>query len=64
MATITGTPINPTANGSTIFGKIFNWIQHPTFDTKTDPKDWLAGLVLIVIAAFLWSRVVKQLVEN
>jgi len=47
-----------------IITKINNWIQHPTYDTKTDPKDWLAGLALIVIVAFLWSRVIKQLVEN
>jgi hypothetical protein len=47
-----------------IFPKIFAWIQHPTFDTDTDPKDWALGLVLIVVIAFLWSRVIKQLVEN
>lgn len=51
-------------NGNSIVGKISTWIQHPTFDTETDPKDWLAGLALIIIAAFLWSRVVKQIVEN
>ena len=64
MASISGKLIVPHQNGTSIFGKIFTWIQHPTFDTATDPKDWLAGLVLIVIVAFLWSRVVKQLVEN
>ena len=47
-----------------IITKIFNWGKHPSFDTTTDPSDWLAGLVLILIVAFLWSRVVKQLVEN
>lgn len=47
-----------------ILTKIQNWIAHPTFHTESDPKDWIAGLVLIMIVAFLWSRVVKQLVEN
>jgi hypothetical protein len=47
-----------------IITKIQNWFTHPTYDTQSDPKDWLAGLALIVIAAFLWSRVVKQLVES
>ena len=64
MPQISGKPITAPNNGASIFGKIFTWIQHPTFDTATDPKDWLLGLVLIVIVAFLWSRVVKQLVEN
>lgn len=47
-----------------IITKIMNWTQHPTFDTDNSPKDYAAGLALIVIAAFLWSRVVKQLVES
>lgn len=41
-----------------------DWISHPTFDTTTDPYDWTIGLILIVIVAFLWSRVVKQLLNN
>ena len=47
-----------------IIAKIQSWIKHPTYDTKTDPTDWLGGLVLILILAFLWTRVLKQLVEN
>jgi hypothetical protein len=49
---------------NSIFPTIFAWIQHPTFDTDTDPKDWFYGLLLIIAVAFLWSRVIKQLVEN
>ena len=44
-------------------GKIFGWIQHPSIDTDTDPSDWLLGLVLILLLSFLWSRVVRQIVE-
>lgn len=47
-----------------IISKSLAWIQHPTYDTDSDPKDWLAFLGLIIIISFLWSRVVKQLVEN
>lgn len=47
-----------------IVTKIMNWFQHPSVDTESDPQDWLLGLVLIFIASFLWSRVVKQLIEN
>lgn len=46
-----------------IVTKSLNWITHPTFDTDTDPVDWLAGLALILIAAFLWSRVIKEIVN-
>jgi len=50
--------------GNGLISKLQEWIQHPTYDTDTTPKDWLAGLALVLIVAFLWSRVVKQLVEN
>ena len=43
--------------------KIFAWIQHPSIDTESDPKDWVYGLLAVLILAFLWSRVVKHIVE-
>ena len=46
-----------------IVTKLFSWIQSPSLDTETDPKDWLAGLVIVLLIAFLWSRVVKQIVD-
>jgi hypothetical protein len=49
--------------GNGIITKIFGWITHPTIDTETEPIDWLAGLVVVLILSFLWSRVVKQIVE-
>jgi hypothetical protein len=48
---------------NSIIGKIFAWVWHPQFDTDTDPVDWVAGLAIVVLLAFLWSRVVKQIVE-
>lgn len=47
-----------------IITKIFNWTKHPSIETDNNPSDYAAGLALILIAAFLWSRVVKQLVES
>lgn len=49
---------------NSVIGGILNWVQHPTFETDNDPKNYAAFLALVVIVAFLWSRVVKQLVEN
>jgi hypothetical protein len=51
-------------NGNGMISKIFGWIAHPTFDTDTDPTDWLLGLVFVVILAFLWSRVVRLTTES
>ena len=45
------------------FGKIFDWITHPSYDSKTTPKMWLLGLVLVLLVSFLWSHVVKQVVD-
>ncbi|HEX3643300.1 MAG TPA: hypothetical protein VHV10_18600 [Ktedonobacteraceae bacterium] len=47
-----------------VFGGIKDWFLHPTFDTDTDPKDWILGLLFVLVVSFLWSRVIKQLVEN
>ena len=37
-----------------------NWANHPGNSTGTI-GEWLAGLVLILIVAFLWSEVVSQI---
>ena len=47
-----------------IVSGMFGWIQHPYIETEKNIKDYFAFLALIVIGAFLWSRVIKQLVEN
>lgn len=47
-----------------IISKIFDWTKHPTFDTESDPKAYLAFVAVALIVAFLWSRVIKQLVDN
>jgi hypothetical protein len=39
---------------------IFSWFQHPLSSEGTI-GDWLAGLVLVLILAFLWTQVVRQI---
>jgi hypothetical protein len=43
--------------------KIFSWVSHPLYDDST-LKDWLMGLALILVVAFLWSTVVRQTIES
>ena len=43
-----------------IISQTLNWITHP-LNADTNPVDWAAGLFLILIAAFLWSTVVRQI---
>ena len=45
-----------------LIGKTFGWLTHAQYDEST-LKEWLAGLALILILAFLWSTVVRQVVE-
>lgn len=37
-----------------------NWITHPSKSEGT-PTDWAAGLLLILILAFLWTLVLKEI---
>jgi hypothetical protein len=52
----------PTQNEGLIT-KIFSWFTHASYD-KSTTKEWLYGLALILIVAFLWSTVVRQTVET
>jgi len=46
-----------------IITKTLNWITHPYNDKSTDALDWFAFFVLVVIASFLWTKVVRQVLE-
>jgi hypothetical protein len=48
---------------TTIFDKIFAWIFSASYD-QTSVTDWLAGVMLIFILAFLWSTVVNHTIEE
>jgi hypothetical protein len=45
------------------FADMFDWINHPRF-TSTDPIDWLAFAILLILAGLLWSKVVKQTLDT
>jgi hypothetical protein len=44
-----------------IVSKIFGWITHPINDDSTTVSQWLAGLVVIFILAFLWTTVLREI---
>ena len=43
-----------------LLSQLFAWGTHPSYSTGTT-KQWLAGLALLLIAAFLWSNVLKEI---
>ncbi len=45
-----------------VISKIFDWGTHPQFDNTTITQ-WVAGLVILVIIAFLWSTVIRGMEE-
>jgi hypothetical protein len=46
-----------------LISKTLAWISHP-FNDDSDPIDWFAFFVLTLIVAYLWSKVLRQLVEG
>lgn len=43
--------------------KIYDWLTSPLYD-GSKVQTWVAGLALVLIFAFLWSTVVRQVVEG
>lgn len=46
--------------GEGLITKIFTWITNAANSDGTT-QDYAAGLVLIIVASFLWSTVVKMI---
>jgi hypothetical protein len=44
--------------GEGIVTKIYTWIWHPSNSNET-LMDWFAFFVLVLIASYLWSTVIK-----
>jgi hypothetical protein len=44
--------------GTGIISKIYSWVWHPSNSSET-MSDYAAFLILALIAAFLWSTVIK-----
>lgn len=45
-----------------IIGGTLDWLTHPLDNTGT-LTDWAMGLAVILVLAFLWATVIKQLIE-
>lgn len=45
--------------GAGIISKIYGWVWHPGNSEETI-TDWIAGLVVILIVAYLWSTVIRD----
>lgn len=45
-----------------LLADFFGWVSHPIY-SDGNVGDWLAGIVLLLIAAFLWSTVVRRIAE-
>jgi hypothetical protein len=43
-----------------IISQTLDWLTHPAY-SDASVGEWAAGLVLILIGAFLWSTVVSQI---
>lgn len=44
--------------GEGIITKIYSWVWHPSNSDET-LTDWFAFFVLVLIAGYLWSTVIK-----
>jgi hypothetical protein len=49
--------------GNGLIGKIFSWGSSPTYSDSTT-STWLAGLGLVIVLAFLWATVVRQVLRE
>lgn len=51
-----------TAQPTGLISKMFSWVNHPRF-ADSDPVDWAAFAVLLLMLGILWSKVVKQTLD-
>lgn len=45
-----------------IISKILAWITHASY-TDTQPVDWFAFFVVFGLLGYLWSKIVRQVLE-
>lgn len=46
-----------------IISKSLTWIFHPSF-SDADPVDWFGFLIVFILVGLLWSKVLRQLIDN
>lgn len=54
--------MNGTQQNQTLIGKLFDWGTSAGY-SDTAIEHWLYGLVLVLCLSFLWSTVVRQVVD-
>lgn len=50
-------------NGNGLVSKIFSWGNSASV-SDTPPEVWIAGLGLVLVLAFLWSTVVRDVLAK
>jgi hypothetical protein len=45
-----------------VLTKVLGWFQYPV-TSEGNTLDWFGGLVLILVAAFLWTLVLRHIVD-
>lgn len=43
-----------------IVSKLIQWITHPSYH-DSDPVDWFAGFIVVLLLGMLWSQVLDKL---
>lgn len=46
-----------------VIGKIFSWGSSPSYSDST-VQEWLGGLGVVLVLAFLWSTVVRDVLRE
>lgn len=46
--------------GEGLITKIFSWISHP-YNSQEQLSDWAAFTMLALLAAYLWSTVIREI---
>jgi hypothetical protein len=54
--------MNSNGQSTGLISKTLDWVLHPQF-SDTDPVDWFAFTVLLMLAGYLWSKVIRQTLE-
>lgn len=49
-------------NGQGLLTKMFAWIQHPQHADRP-PVDYLAFLIIAILAGLMWSKTIRQTLE-
>lgn len=46
-----------------IFTKLYAWLTEPLNTGYSNPTNWFAAFVLIALVSFLWTKVLRQVLD-